>query len=58
MRLGEVSSLGWSIFRAIEREVQYEDDIKPTELLVQPCGTNGLLIIIQVPITLSSGRGQ
>jgi ATP-dependent DNA helicase PIF1 len=34
MRLGKVSSLGWSIFRAIEREVQYDDDIKPTELWV------------------------
>jgi hypothetical protein len=45
MRLGNVNPLGWSIFRAIEREVQYEDDIKPTELLVQSCVTSDLLIV-------------
>ena len=32
MRVGEIDHFGMAIFKKLERDVVYDDDIKPTEL--------------------------
>jgi hypothetical protein len=43
IRMGRVNALGLSIFKSVEREVDYGDQIQPTELSV--------LILIFNPLT-------